>query len=75
MTPARNDVVVHWRKIEIEPEGPRWVHVHDDERSKRFDRQGDAEAWAVARARSLGGAELIVRNDSGEVERRRIVEP
>ena len=63
------------RTIEIEPEGPRWVHVHDEHRSKRFDRHGDAEAWAVARARSLGGAELVVRNAIGEVERRRIVKP
>jgi hypothetical protein len=63
------------RQIEIEPEGPRWVHVHDGERSKRFDRQGDAEAWAVARARWLGGAELIVKTGTGEIERRRIVRP
>jgi hypothetical protein len=61
------------RKIEIEPEGSRWVHVHDEERSKRFDRQGDAEAWAVARARSLGGAEVIVKSRTGKIKRRRIV--
>ena len=64
-----------WRQIEIEPEGSHWVHVHDEERSKRFERQGDAEAWAVARARSVGGAELINKNETGEIEWRRIVKP
>ena len=64
-----------WRQIEIEPEGSRWVHVHDEERSKRFERQGDAEAWAVARARSVGGAEVITKDGSGGVTRRRVVKP
>lgn len=65
----------HRRRIEIEPEGSRWVRVHDEERSKRFERQGDAEAWAVAHARSVGGAEVITKSATGTVERSRIVEP
>jgi hypothetical protein len=64
-----------WRQIEIEPEGSRWVHVHDADRSKRFERKGDAEAWAVARARSVGGAEVVTKSATGEVEQRRVVTP
>ncbi|MFL6205913.1 MAG: hypothetical protein ACJ739_11240 [Acidimicrobiales bacterium] len=63
------------RQIAIEPEGSRWVHVHDEERSKLFERRGDAEAWAVARARSVGGAVLITKSPTGEIEQRRVVKP
>jgi hypothetical protein len=61
------------RRIEIEPQGSRWVVRDDAGRSKPFDRQGDAEAWAVSRARTLGGAELVIKNRRGSIERRRAV--
>lgn len=62
-------------EIVIEPHGERWKMTRSDGSQKRFDKRGDAEARAVAWARAMQGAEIVLKDPTGGIERSRLVDP